>query len=59
MFDLKGKTVKDLTIDLSGLVDGETITVTNGTVTNLGVKNKTGVILDLNNLDITNSTDIN
>lgn len=56
VFNLQGKTVTDLTIDLTGMSNGETMTLTNGSVTNLVIKDKSGVTLDLNSVKVTNLT---
>ncbi len=44
---LQARTITNLTIELTGMANGETLTLTNGTVKNLTVKDKTGVILDI------------
>lgn len=54
MFNLGGKTVTDLTIDIRGLAAGETITVTSGTVTNLIIYNNAAANLDIGSVNLPN-----
>ncbi len=49
----------NLTIDLTGMVNGEKLTLTNGTVKNLIVKDKQGVLLDINGITVENTTKLN
>ena len=59
IFDLKGKTITNLTINLVGMSNGEKLTLTNGTVKNLTVKDKAGVALDVNSVVVENRTNLN
>ncbi|MFS0690422.1 hypothetical protein AB1K89_14405 [Sporosarcina sp. 179-K 8C2 HS] len=56
VFDLQSKTITNLTIDLTGLVNGEKITLQNGSVTNLTVIDKSGVTLVKKSVAINNET---
>ena len=59
VFDLAGKTITNLTIDFTGMVNGEKLTIKNGTITNLTVKNKAGVTLTIDNVQVVSKTNIN
>lgn len=41
------------------MVNGETLTLTNGSVKNLTIKDKTGVTLNVNNVVVENGTILN
>lgn len=58
IFNLQGKTVEDLTIDLTGLVSGETITLKNGSVKKLTIKDKSGVTFNMNAVTVTQKTTV-
>ncbi|WP_342539154.1 hypothetical protein MKY15_04625 [Sporosarcina sp. FSL K6-1540] len=58
-FNLQGKTITNLTIDLTGMTNAETITLTNGSVKNLTIKDKTDVTLNVNNVVVENRTILN
>ena len=58
-FDLKGKTITNLTIDITGMANGEDLTLTNGNVTNLTVIDKLGVSFTIENVLIQNATNFN
>ena len=56
VFDLAGKTISKLTIDITGMATGEKLTLKNGKITNLLVKDKTGVTLTIEGVQVVNST---
>lgn len=56
VFNLQGETVENLIIDLTDMESGETIRFTDGVVTNLIIIDKSGVMLDINSITITNPT---
>ena len=58
-FDLNGKNIVNLTIDLAGMSNGDALTLTNGSVTNLTVIDKAGVLLTIENVLVQSSTSLN
>ena len=58
-FDLNGRTIVNLTIDLAGMANGDALTLTNGSVTNLKVIDKAGVLLTIENVLVQSSTSLN
>ena len=58
-FDLKGKMITNLTIDITGMTNGEALTLTNGSVTNLTVIDKAGISFAIENVLVQSSTNLN
>lgn len=59
VFDLAEKTVTNLTIDITGMVNGEKLTIKNGTITNLTVRDKAGVALTIDSVQVVSKTIFN
>lgn len=56
MFDLKGKQVSDVTIDLTEMKQGDVVTFRNGTVSQLTIYDQAGVQLIVDDVIIQGQT---
>ena len=56
MFDLKGKRVSDVTIDLTEMKQGDRVTFRNGTVSHLTIYDQAGVQLIVEDVIIQGQT---